>query len=546
MDNTNINININDKNNIFNESTKKIKSMYDNLSYFDQYGNSIIGFFILSIVVFVIFSYFTVMADVQPIKDDWVNQRCNPRVIPFAGLINKPDDKTASEYTRENFNYCVEGILKTVTGVALAPINFVTSSLEKTFQGLNGDMNGVRGMVNNVRNSLKSVTQEIMGKLLNVVIPIQQIMIGFKDTMAKTQGVLTAGLFTALGGYMTLESSLGATVQLMNIILFGLLASILAFWAVPFTWGAAAALSVTFLSIAIPLAIIVAALNEMGIKAEGVPKLKCFDKNTMIKMNDGTFKPISQIDVREKLADGSIVTGIMRLDASEMDMYELDGTIVSGCHMVKNAKDIYNSWIPVREHPNRKKIAFYEEPYLYCMNTTSKELKINNTIYTDWDEIYHYSLERNFNKIRKFKKDDDSVEYDGKEIHRYLDGGFQEDTMILMKDGSEKKIKDIQVNDVLKKGGKVYGLVQIDGLDLENQFVYCLGKNQNFVGGPNLNFIDSNMFFENRTMYLDESYKLPIKNDTCKNERLYHLLTEKNVFRVGKILFNDYNSCVDL
>jgi len=534
----------NNKEKDFEQTTTKIKKMYDELSYFDQYGNSIIGFFILSILVFIIFSYFTIMADVQPIKDDWVNQRCNPKVIPFAGLINKPDDKTASEYTQENFTYCVNDILKNITGIALMPITFITSTLEKTFEGMSNDMNGIRNMINNIRQSIKNISAEIMGKLLNVVIPVQQIVIGFKDTMGKTQGVLTGGLFTALGGYMTLESSLGAAVQLMINILIALLATIMAFWAVPFTWGAATALSVTFLAIAIPLSIIVTFMTQsLHIKTQGVPKLKCFDKNTQIKMMDGSYKNISDIQVREKLWDGNIVTATMKLDSSEMDMFELDGTTVSGCHIVKFQDEDDNNiikWIPVREHPNSKKIGFYMEPYLYCMNTTNKEIKINNTTYTDWDEIYNGSLDNvieninHLNQTKNLSKRED--------IHKFLDGGFHGETLINVKNKGEIKIKDIQPNDTLENNEIVYGVVEIDGLSLNNQYFYNLGKNKNFIGGPNL-IIDSKKFLENRTLNLDRSFK---KRLDTKQDKLYHLLTDKKTFHVGKLKFHDYNACIDL
>ena len=36
------------------------------------------------------------MNNLDPIKADWVNQRCTPGVIPFAGLINPPKDGTSA------------------------------------------------------------------------------------------------------------------------------------------------------------------------------------------------------------------------------------------------------------------------------------------------------------------------------------------------------------------------------------------------------------------------------------------------------------------
>ena len=86
-------------------STNKIKKIYDKLSYFDQYGGTVFLFIILTAIVLFVNGYCSIMTKAQKIKSNWINERCKPQVIPFAGLINKPDDKTITDFTLENFNY---------------------------------------------------------------------------------------------------------------------------------------------------------------------------------------------------------------------------------------------------------------------------------------------------------------------------------------------------------------------------------------------------------------------------------------------------------
>src|SRR6056300_70905 len=107
-----------------NEGFKNITKMYENLNYFDQYGGSLIIFIIITIMLFLIVSYCFVMINAQPIIDDWPNQRCKPNIMPFAGLITRPDGMTSSEYTSQNFNYCTQNILSNGAGVALSPLTF--------------------------------------------------------------------------------------------------------------------------------------------------------------------------------------------------------------------------------------------------------------------------------------------------------------------------------------------------------------------------------------------------------------------------------------
>ena len=54
---------------------------------------------------------------------------------------------------------------------------------------------------------------------VNMMIPLQQIIIGMRDMLSKIQGTLTASLFTLLGSYYTLRSLMGAIAQLIITIL---------------------------------------------------------------------------------------------------------------------------------------------------------------------------------------------------------------------------------------------------------------------------------------------------------------------------------------
>lgn len=243
---------------IMEETTDKIHKIYKDLSYLDQYGGSVILFVFLLIVLFCVFSYFYVMKNIQPIKEDWSNQRCNPRIMPFAGFINKPDNKSVAEFTNENFAYCMQNILISITGYLVQPIMYATSNLNTMYSELSSSVQSIRGMFSNVRTYFGSVSQEIMGRVMNIMTPLIQIIVTFVDTLEKTIGILTAGLYTSLGTYYALKSFLGAIMQFLIIILITLAAIIVALWIIPFTWGAAITMTTVFISISIVLSVMIA------------------------------------------------------------------------------------------------------------------------------------------------------------------------------------------------------------------------------------------------------------------------------------------------
>ena len=69
--------------------------------------------------------YYHVQNNIQPILDDWSNQRCNPAVIPFAGMINAPTGESALQFTGENFEQCTQTILGEIAQYAFMPIYYL-------------------------------------------------------------------------------------------------------------------------------------------------------------------------------------------------------------------------------------------------------------------------------------------------------------------------------------------------------------------------------------------------------------------------------------
>lgn len=494
----------------------KINKMYDKLNYFDQYSGSLVLFIVITLIILILVSYFHTMINIEPIVNDWPNQRCKPSIIPFAGFITHPEGVSATEYTAQNFNYCIQSILSNIAGDALSPITFFTNFLKSFADSIQNAIQNIRAMFDKIRTYFQEVSQEIMGRLMNVMIPLMQIIVSFRDLIGKVQGTMTAALFTLLGGFYTLQSLMGAIAQFIIIILVALAIMIMVFWIVPFTWGIAAANTVIFIAIAIPMAIILAFMVDvLNVKPNmKIPSVKCFDKNTLIEMNDGTLKKIQFIENGDILRNNNVVTAKIKVVSEGSIMYLLNNIIISDSHIVKYNKD----WIPVSKHPKAIKLDSYYEEYLYCLNTTNKIIEINDLIFTDWDEIYDEKLSNIINKQIPIKK----TEF----IHRYLDCGFADSTQIATKNNGLIQINKVKINDILENGDKVYGIVEIDGSNIIQQFKYNLGENH-FVEG----FLPT---FHNKIEI--------IKN---KHRKLYHLLTNKGTFKIGNIIFQDYNAAID-
>ena len=127
-----------------------------------------------------------------------------------------------------------------------------------------------------------------------------------------------------------------------------------------------------------------------------------------------------------------------------------------------------------------------------------------------------------------------------KDIHTELDSGFESSTLIKLYNGEYKKIKDILIGDKLQNGENVYGIVVIDGTDLSEQYRYILGEKIVVEGGPNLVICDEKI---NLLTTLENCKKIKLNK---KNDKLYHLLTDKKTITINNIQFYDYNAAIDI
>lgn len=515
-------------------SVKILSQLYNNVNYWDEYGTSFIIFLVLMTILFYLHAYFYVKTHIQPLKADWIKNRCSLKVIPFAGLINKPSDKTAIQYTEENFTYCVQNILNNISGIALQPLTFLTHSIEGIFKGISGEIQSIRSMFNNIRTNIQSISEEIMGRLINIMVPLQQVIIKVRDLFGKVQGVMTAGLYTLFGAYMTLQTLIGAIIQglvTVLVIIAGTIAALIIIAAIPvigeFVLPILAADIAIFIAIAVPtVVIIIFASLFLQIQSQSLLPSFCFDKNTIFSLKDGKQKTIDEVKVGDILDNGDIITAVLKLDRKNKKMFRLNDTIVSGGHSVL----INNKWIKIFQHPDAKEILDYQEPYLYCLNTSSKTIIINGYVYCDWDEIH----EEKYNDIKVNRS----------QIHIHSDGGFNKNTEISLENGEKKKIMDIKIGDILKNGEIVNGLVEIVGNDLD-QYKFTMKKYFEVEVGNNIFYKMDGKIISS----LNDNTKYNVERKNIENNKkekiLYHLITNTKTFFIDKVEFLDYDYCIE-
>ena len=150
----------------------KIGKLYENMTYFSQYGFSVFLFIFITLIVFLICIFYYSMVKAESIRADWKNQRCHPFIIPFAGFINKPDNMSAVEFTKQNFDYCNQMILKSEAGELLEPLTYITNTLANATNDTKDSIQNVRAMFNKTRGNVQTFSTNMIGSVINDITPL--------------------------------------------------------------------------------------------------------------------------------------------------------------------------------------------------------------------------------------------------------------------------------------------------------------------------------------------------------------------------------------
>jgi|688.fasta_scaffold81696_4 hypothetical protein len=254
------------------------KFLYKNKTQ-DDYASDL-GWTVVMIFAFCCANaYLKIRSNAHVIRTNWVTYRCNPAYMPFAGMVMKPNDtfNEKVKFSNENFEYCMQTELKSISGMFMEPIYYSQSVIMSILHGIIDVLNDMRGLINNIRNALSSIMEDIMGRVLNVMQPVVGLLLNARDMTGKIQGIMAASLYTLIGVYDTIQSGLKSVFEVIVIILIAMGAAIIAVWiavAIAAAFGpfgipaviamtaAGVALTAVYVGIAIPMGIIAHFLAE--------------------------------------------------------------------------------------------------------------------------------------------------------------------------------------------------------------------------------------------------------------------------------------------
>ena len=247
--------------NLFNLNiTDKIMDIYDSQTFLERYGEYVFISIIICVAFVLLVTYIHIKINITSIRADWTNQKCKPNIMPFAGMINAPPNTSKMEYAEHNFAECTQNILTDISEMALIPIHYTISIIGEIFKIINY----MRELVDKIRNSIEDIAKDIMSRILNIMTPVIETIITVKSMVGKSNGIMTAVIYTLLGVYLAIKSLIGSILEIVIILLIAMAAAIILLFFIPIVGDILAVAGIIFfLIIAIPMGHLIGFSNQI-------------------------------------------------------------------------------------------------------------------------------------------------------------------------------------------------------------------------------------------------------------------------------------------
>ncbi len=333
------------------------------------------------------------VGNMKEVAENFPRYRCNPAFMPFAANFGYDP--------KENFNYCVNTVLQKQAAEYFGPIYGLLGGFTTIVQLIVDVTLGIRKLFSNFLLGINGFIGNVRDRIQGLLFQIRLSFMKLNNLMGRVYGTMYSVVWMG-----TTAMTAGFNIADNDLVNF---------------------------------------LFEF-----------CFDPETPVRMEDGSWKTIKDIVVNDRLASihgkTPIVTSTFRFVGDRTPMVELDGVKLSAEHYVVGPE---RKWIQAGTHPRAKSIPSI--PELVCLNVSNHVFSVGTSglIVADYDEHEAPAIIQETQNLAMRALNGSAS---GKTVEDYS-LGVEENTLVRISNGSWKSIQSIQLNERVWNGGRVLGIV---------------------------------------------------------------------------------------
>jgi len=390
--------------NNLNRLQKLLKSIDNNKTYFNIHAVDILGSFFLILAFMLSFAYIAFKINNIKIRKEWQKNKCKPEYSLISGWINAPPGSSFDaklEYTAQNFNACNVSILEKNMKSFTSPFDNAQGMIKMLFDTAKKVVEKIKLIHKILQNKFLHILSQIMGKIYQIAIKLQVFFFKVKDTFMKAAGVLQTGFLLIVAQAFIFMTFINSIIHVCVIVLIILTIFItimffigVALWFIPpihiALISTGVALLVTYLGMAIPLIVVIIFCAAINNELKRREDMVCFHPETKIKLKNGSYKAMKDLNLGEKLTNNIEVIAVLRIKGEEKDKYykiyskELNDYIfVTGTHLIQHPKT--KKFIPVEQYENANITSSWTNE-MSCLVTSNHNIPIGEFIFYDWED----------------------------------------------------------------------------------------------------------------------------------------------------------------
>lgn len=327
------------------------------------------------------------------VMNNWEERRCEIAIM-MASRFFKPDSdpRTNDQFADDNFNFCIKSYVDKFMALFMAPINVLFTKQSDVTGNALGVINTIRKMAQTMYNEFSAYLASYFKKFNASVFQLSRIVQHLRMAVNRMSAMAISMIYSGITLFRGMINSIQAVIRVILIICGIMIAIIIILFFVLFPF---IPMIMTTLTAIVTLVIALSAVMSSSVAGDAQSKKGgfCFAESTevMIRDTDGNVikKSVEEIKIGDELGnDCGRVTAVLQMSGKEIKLYNLNGILVSGSHLVKGIDDI---WKEVEQDERAIKTST-ESSILYCFNTTTNMIPVysaNNRIiyFRDWEEL---------------------------------------------------------------------------------------------------------------------------------------------------------------
>ena len=167
---------------------------------------------VVIILIFFMCNLVTILVNgIDEIKRNWPKYRCNPMIMPFAGLFGQDPVN--------NFAFCIGAMQKDMMGKFTAPIKFKQNKLLSNIDSISAQTQSFRKFQSSFKNTAGFELFNIFTLMDAILTMMKSFIIHINEMIQKILGMIAVLLYMMEGAGATSESFLeGPIYELLQTI----------------------------------------------------------------------------------------------------------------------------------------------------------------------------------------------------------------------------------------------------------------------------------------------------------------------------------------